>query len=180
MDAIAHCIETYVNKPFNPPAEGIALDGLERAIAHIESAVKEGGNREARKHMMSASMQGAMAFQKGLGCVHSLSHALGGLADKHLHHGTLNAVLLPTVLRFNRSEVPEKLARLDRILGGAADQKISELNARINIPTGLAAMGVARSDFDWVVTHALKDHCHATNPRVASAQDYRTMLEEAF
>jgi alcohol dehydrogenase class IV len=180
MDAIAHCIETFVNKPFNPPAEGIALDGLERAVTHIEIAVKDGANKEARKHMMSASMQGAMAFQKGLGCVHSLSHALGALAGKHLHHGTLNAVLLPTVLRFNRAEVPDKLARLERVLGGAADTQIAALNARIGIPSGLSAMGVERGDFAWAVSNALKDHCHATNPRVASAQDYQRMLEEAF
>jgi 4-hydroxybutyrate dehydrogenase len=180
MDAIAHCIETFVNKPFNPPAEGIALDGLERGLAHIERATKNGTDREARKHMMSASMQGALAFQKGLGCVHSLSHALGALAGKHLHHGTLNAVLLPTVLRFNAAEVPEKLARLERIFGGAPDMKITELNARIGIPAGLSVMGVERSDFDDVIDNALKDHCHGTNPRIASAQDYRRMLEEAF
>src|SRR5690606_18862815 len=95
MDAIAHCIESFLSPAFNPPAEGIALDGLERAMKWIDVAVNDGKNREARKHMMSASMQGAMAFQKGLGAVHSLSHALGSYAGKSLHHGTLNAVLLP-------------------------------------------------------------------------------------
>ena len=88
MDAIAHCMETFMAPAVNPPADGIALDGLERAWAHIERATRDGSDREARFHMMSASMQGAMAFQKGLGCVHSLSHSLGG-ADPRLHHGTL-------------------------------------------------------------------------------------------
>ncbi len=85
MDAIAHCIETFMAPAFNPPADGIALDGLWRAWAHIERATREPHDREARLQMMSASMQGAMAFQKGLGCVHSLSHSLGGL-DPSLHH----------------------------------------------------------------------------------------------
>jgi 4-hydroxybutyrate dehydrogenase len=79
MDAIAHCMETFMAPAFNPPADGIALDGLERAWAHIERATRDGSDREARLNMMSASMQGAMAFQKGLGCVHSLSHSLGGV-----------------------------------------------------------------------------------------------------
>eukprot|EP01035_Chromulina_nebulosa_P038774 gene38774-52368_t len=74
MDAIAHCMETFMAPPFNPPADGIGLDGLERAWGHIERATKDGSDREARLNLMSASMQGAMAFQKGLGCVHSLSH----------------------------------------------------------------------------------------------------------
>jgi 4-hydroxybutyrate dehydrogenase len=91
MDAISHCIETFLAPAFNPPADGIALDGLARGWAHIESATQDAGDREARLNMMSASMEGAMAFQKGLGCVHSLSHSLGGLNPK-LHHGTLNAV----------------------------------------------------------------------------------------
>ncbi len=86
----------------NPPADGIALDGLERAWSSIERATRDGGDREARFNMMSASMQGAMAFQKGLGCVHSLSHSLGG-ANPKLHHGTLNAVFLPAVVKFNAS-----------------------------------------------------------------------------
>ncbi|MFM8623160.1 MAG: iron-containing alcohol dehydrogenase, partial [Betaproteobacteria bacterium] len=88
MDAIAQCMETFMAAPFNPPADGIALDGLQRAWAHIEKATRDGQDREARLNMMSASMQGAMAFQKGLGCVHSLSHSLGGV-NPRLHHGTL-------------------------------------------------------------------------------------------
>ena len=100
MDAIAHCMETFMAPAVNPPADGIALDGLERGWAHIERATRDGRDREARWHMMSASAQGALAFQKGLGCVHSLSHSLGGVNPK-LHHGTLNAVFLPAVIRFN-------------------------------------------------------------------------------
>ncbi|HEY9066683.1 MAG TPA: iron-containing alcohol dehydrogenase, partial [Burkholderiaceae bacterium] len=100
MDAIAHCMETFMASAVNPPADGIALDGLERGFQNIERATVQGSDREARWNMMSASMQGAMAFQKGLGCVHSLSHSLGG-ANPKLHHGTLNAVFLPAVVRFN-------------------------------------------------------------------------------
>jgi alcohol dehydrogenase class IV len=100
---------------FNPPADGIALDGLERAWGHIERATKDGSDREARLNLMSASMQGAMAFQKGLGCVHSLSHSLGG-ADPRLHHGTLNALFLPAVIRFNAgAESVQKDRRLQRM-----------------------------------------------------------------
>jgi 4-hydroxybutyrate dehydrogenase len=115
MDAIAHCMETFMSAAFNPPADGIALDGLERGWAHIERATRNGSDREARFNLMSASMQGAMAFQKGLGCVHSLSHSLGGV-DPRLHHGTLNAMFLPAVVRFN-AQAPsvQKDHRLERM-----------------------------------------------------------------
>jgi 4-hydroxybutyrate dehydrogenase len=187
MDAIAHCIETYLNAPFNPPAEGIALDGLERGLASIEAATRDGSNREARRNMMSAAMQGAMAFQKGLGCVHSLSHALGGLSGHQLHHGTLNAVLLPAVLQFNAPVVGTKVQRLAREFGVAGDasaapiaKAVLDLNERLGLPTGLAAMGVGRSDFKHVIEHALLDHCHASNPRIASAADYQALLDQSF
>ena len=184
MDAIAHCMETFMAAAFNPPADGIALDGLERGWAHIERATRDGTDREARLNMMSASIQGAMAFQKGLGAVHSLSHSLGG-ANPRLHHGTLNAMFLPAVVRFNASAdnvVKERrLERMARAMGLASGSEIPDairdLNARLGLPSGLAAMGVERAMFERIVTGALADHCHKTNPRIASADEYRGLLE---
>ena len=172
---------------FNPPADGIALDGLERGWAHIERATRDGSDREARLNMMSASMQGAMAFQKGLGCVHSLSHSLGGV-DPRLHHGTLNAMFLPTVVRFNaQAESVQKEHRLDRMAramglasGGDIPEAIKDMSARLGLPTGLAAMGVQASQFDAIIAGALADHCHKTNPRIATVDEYREMLAQAL
>ena len=187
MDAIAHCMETFMAPAFNPPADGIALDGLTRGWAHIERATRDGSDREARLNMMSASMQGAMAFQKGLGCVHSLSHSLGGV-DPRLHHGTLNAMFLPAVVTFNASspsiQQEHRLQRMAQAMGLAAatdiPQAIHDMNARLRLPTGLAAMGVQADSFARVITGALADHCHKTNPRLASADDYRAMLADSM
>ena len=183
MDAIAHCMETFMAAAFNPPADGIALDGLERGWSNIERATRDGSDREARRNLMSASMQGAMAFQKGLGCVHSLSHSLGGV-NPQLHHGTLNAMFLPAVVTFN-AQAPSVRDehRLERMahamgLGSASDipAAIRDMNARLGLPAGLAEMGVQRDWFDRIIEGALADHCHRTNPREASAQDYEEML----
>jgi hypothetical protein len=187
MDAIAHCMETFMAPPFNPPADGIALDGLTRGWAHIERATRDGADREARLNMMSASMQGAMAFQKGLGCVHSLSHSLGGV-NPRLHHGTLNAMFLPAVIRFNApAESMQKEKRLDRMahaMGLASGRQIPDairdMNARLGLPTGLAAMGVTESQFDDVIRGAMADHCHKTNPRIATPDEYRQMLVDSL
>jgi alcohol dehydrogenase class IV len=183
MDAIAHCMETFMAAAFNPPADGIALDGLERGWSHIERATRDGSDRDARAALMSASMQGAMAFQKGLGCVHSLSHSLGGV-NPQLHHGTLNAMFLPAVIRFNaEAESVRKENRLQRMahamgLQSAGDipDAVKDMNARLGLPTGLAAMGVQRDWYDRIIAGALADHCHKTNPRIASAEDYEAML----
>lgn len=187
MDAIAHCMETFMAAPFNPPADGIALDGLERAWSHIERATRDGQDREARLNLMSASMQGAMAFQKGLGCVHSLSHSLGGI-DPRLHHGTLNAMFLPAVIAFNsEAESVRKDQRLQRMaqamhLDQAADlgPAIKDMNARLGLPSGLAEMGVTTDMFDRIIDGALADHTHKTNPREASRDDYRQMLQASM
>ena len=187
MDAIAHCMETFMSAAFNPPADGIALDGLQRGWTHIERATKDGSDREARFNLMSASMQGAMAFQKGLGAVHSLSHSLGGV-DPRLHHGTLNAMFLPAVVRFNgEAESVRKDQRLQRMaqamgLQSAGDipEAIRDMNARLGLPTGLAAMGVERGWYDRIVDGALADHCHKTNPRIASRQEYEELLASSM
>ncbi|MFO6419401.1 iron-containing alcohol dehydrogenase [Hylemonella sp. W303a] len=183
MDAIAHCMETFMASAFNPPADGIALDGLARGWAHIERATRDGRDGEARRHLMSASMQGAMAFQKGLGCVHSLSHSLGGL-NPRLHHGTLNAMFLPAVVAFNAGAESvareNRLARMAQAMGLHAGSDIPsairEMNARLGLPTGLAALGVTSSQFSDIVRGALADHCHKTNPKEASAEDYESLL----
>jgi alcohol dehydrogenase class IV len=172
---------------FNPPADGIALDGLERGWGHIERATRDGADRDARLNMMSASIQGAMAFQKGLGAVHSLSHSLGG-ANPRLHHGTLNAMFLPAVVAFNASaESVAREKRLDRMAramglqsGSDIPAAIRDLNARLGLPSGLAAMGVDHALFDRIISGAIADHCHKTNPRIATAEEYREILETSL
>ncbi len=132
-------------------------------------------------------MQGAMAFQKGLGCVHSLSHSLGGV-DPRLHHGTLNAMFLPAVVTFNAAaESVQKDKRLERMaramgLASATDipEAIKDMNARLGLPSGLDAMGVQREWFDKIITGALADHCHKTNPRIATAGEYEAMLADSL
>ena len=187
MDAVAHCIETFLAPSFNPPAEGIALDGLRRAWKNIETAFHEPSDIEARSNMMSASLQGALAFQKGLGCVHSLSHSLGGI-DPRLHHGTLNAVLLPAVVRFNRESDTvvrdEKIDRLAQAMGlpvhVSVEDAIQDMSRALKLPTGLGAMGVTADLTQRIVTGALADHSHKTNPREASADDYARLIEAAM
>jgi 4-hydroxybutyrate dehydrogenase len=191
MDAMAHCLETFMAHAVNPPADGIALDGLARGWAHIERATRDGSDREARWHMMSASMQGAMAFQKGLGCVHSLSHSLGGL-NPTLHHGTLNALFLPAVIRFNaQAETIVREHRLQRMaqamgLAGCDAEgteiiaALRDMNARLGLPSGLAALHLTTEMFERVIDGAMVDHCHKTNPRLASRDDYCAMLTESM
>jgi alcohol dehydrogenase class IV len=191
MDAIAHCMETFMAPAVNPPADGIALDGLSRGWAHIERATRDGRDMAARWNMMSASMQGAMAFQKGLGCVHSLSHSLGG-ANPRLHHGTLNAMFLPAVVRFNAQadsmRAERRLPRMAQAMGlPGCDERgtqvaaaLRTMNLRLGLPSGLRAMGVTADLFERVIDGALADHCHKTNPRLATRSDYRAMLEASM
>ena len=191
MDAIAHCMETFMAPAVNPPADGIGLDGLARGWGHIARATTNGGDREARWNMMSASMQGALAFQKGLGCVHSLSHSLGGV-NPRLHHGTLNALFLPAVVRFNAAapsiQNEQRLQRMAQAMGlGACDaggdaiaDAIRAMNDRLGLPAGLGALGLSADLFERVIDGAMADHCHKTNPRIATRDDYRDILDASM
>jgi 4-hydroxybutyrate dehydrogenase len=137
--------------------------------------------------MMSASIEGAMAFLKGPGAVHSLSHTLGGV-NPRLHHGTLNAMFLPAVVRFNASAPSViKDRRLDRMAramdlpsGSDIPDAIRDRNARLGLPSGLAAMGVEPAWFDRIIEGAMADHCHKTNPRIATPDEYREMLTKSM
>ena len=134
--------------------------------------------------MMMAALEGGLSFQKGSGAVHALSHALGGLPGLRLHHGTLNAILMPAVVRFNEGHVGDKLGRLKRAMGlpetaNLADA-LNSLNRRLGIPRGLGELGVTEAAFPWLVERALDDHSTPTNPRAPAADDYRELLRRVL
>ena len=176
MDALSHCLETYMAPAVNPPADAIALDGLARGWGAIRRAVANGTDRDARWEMMMCALEGAMAFQKGLGAVHALTHPLGAIRELNLHHGTLNAVLMPAVLRFNRDAIGFKWGVLCERLGGEPDAAVAALNADLGLPSGLAALGVTEAMMEKVAGEALKDHCHGTNPRIPTRDEYLELL----
>ena len=184
MDAMAHCVETFISPRVNPPAEAIALDGAERAARWIETATADGKNRDARWNMMMASMEGAMCFQKGLGAVHGMSHPLGAVKELNLHHGTLNAVVMPAVLKFNEGHVGDKYARLRQRLGLPAGfdlpKYFKDLNARLKLPPNLKAMGVKEAMIPSLSEAAMKDHCTLTNPRPLDKAAYEKLFHAAM
>jgi alcohol dehydrogenase class IV len=186
MDAMTHCVEALLSPQVNPPAEAVACDGIERGIrdGHLLRAVRDGSDKDARWHMMMAAAEGAMAFSKGLGAVHAMSHACGADQTLRLHHGTLNAVILPAILDFNRDHVGDKYARLNAAMGLARDadpaEHIRKLNADLGLPANLGDMGVQRGAIPSLAEHAARDVCTLTNPRPATADDYAGLFEKAL
>lgn len=184
MDALTHCIETFLSPRVNPPAEAIALDGAARAWRWLERAVTHPHDEQARWEMMMAGIHGGLAFQKGLGAVHALAHPLGALTDPMLHHGTVNAVLLPVVLRFNAEHVGDKYARLRQAFGLHTDSDLADevaaLNRRIGMPCTLRELGVSVDVADRIVAGAMADHSSPTNPRPLSAADARALFLQAL
>ena len=144
----------------------------------------DGTDGEARWNMMMASLQGGMTFQKGLGAVHAMSHPLGGLAEPVLHHGTLNAVILPAVLRFNAGHTGDKYDKLRSAMGLTASADVAtaieELNRRLELPANLREMGVPDAVLPRMIDGAVADHSTASNPRPADAKDHASLFAEAM
>ena len=186
MDALTHCIEAILSPINDPPAEAVGIDGIEKIIKEesLIRAYKDGQDKEARWGMMMASTEGAMAFQKGLGAVHSMSHALGANQELRLHHGTLNAVLLPAVLRFNQDCVGNKYSRIARAMGQDESidlaNEIEKLNQAIGIPNNLKEMGVTEDLIPSLVAHAKEDPSNLTTPRLPSQEEWEELFLEAL
>ena len=186
MDALTHCIEAILSPINDPPAEAVGIDGIEKIIKEesLIRAYKDGQDKEARWGMMMASTEGAMAFQKGLGAVHSMSHALGANHELRLHHGTLNAVLLPTVLRFNQDCVGNKYSRIARAMGQDESidlaNEIEKFNQTIGIPNNLKEMGVTEDLIPSLVAHAKEDPSNLTTPRLPSQEEWEELFLEAL
>jgi alcohol dehydrogenase class IV len=184
MDALTHCIEAYLARDYHPICDGIALEGLRLGARALPRAVEDGSDLAARGDMLMTSMMGAIAFQKGLGVVHSLAHALSTVAD--LHHGYANGVMIDTALRFNlagsaeRFEAMAQVAGLRPATGESFLRWLGELKARIGIPKNLRAAGVDREQLDRLSTLAFQDTCHLNNPRPCRPEDLRQIYVEAF
>lgn len=184
MDAMTHCIEAVLTPVVHPPAEAIGIDGAERIGKWLELAVRDGSNRDARWHMMMGSFEGALAFAKGLGAVHGLSHALGRIHELKLHHGTLNAVILPHSLAMIGNSAEEKFARLRRALGLAPNadlaQYIADLNARIGLPASLGAMSVKTEHGEGAIDYAVADLATLSNAVPFDGDKYRELFKRAL
>ena len=186
MDALTHCIEAILSPINDPPAEAVGIDGIEKIIKEesLIRACKDGQDKEARWNMMMASTEGAMAFSKGLGAVHSMSHALGPNQDPRLHHGTLNAVILPSVLRFNQDHVGNKYSRIARAMGDSESinlaNEIEKLNEKIGMPIGLSEMGVTEDMIPELIAHAMTDPSNITTPRVPTPEEWEKLFLESM
>ena len=186
MDALTHCIEAILSPINDPPAEAVGIDGIEKIIKEdsLIRSFKDGQDKEARWNMMMASTEGAMAFSKGLGAVHSMSHAAGANQELRLHHGTLNAVILPSVLRFNRNYVGDKYSRILRAMGKNQSSdlanEIEKLNEKIGMPGSLAEMGVTEDMIPELIAHAMTDPSNITTPRVPDLDEWEKLFLEAI
>jgi alcohol dehydrogenase class IV len=187
MDAFSHCVESYLSITFHPICDGIAVEGLRWIFRSLETAVRDGSNLEARSAMMLGALLGGISFHKGLGVVHALSHALG--SEGRVHHGTLNAILLPHALRFNREAAGPRMADLASRLGlgrsGNADGHLITLtelvHARLPLPRRLGQLDGLRHDrIPEYARLARLDHCHRTNPRPCTQADLESLLDQAW
>jgi len=180
MDALAHCLEAYCSPFYHPMSQGIALEGMRLVFENLATVYTDPGNLDARAHMMSAAAMGAVAFQKGLGAIHSLSHPIGAVYGTH--HGTTNAVVMPWVLDMNRPAIEDRIEKAAAYLGiaGGFDgfrAKVMELRAVLNIPANLTALGVTNPDLDMLTEMALEDPSCGGNPVAMTRENTRALFE---
>ncbi len=183
MDALTHNMEAFLAKNYHPICDGIALEGMRLIAGAIEKAVNH-PTIESRSDMLLASMMGAIAFQKGLGVVHSLAHPMSALLDTH--HGLANAVNLPHGMQFNIAGSEDKFARMAIALG-ISDQSgegvvnyLHDLNTRVNIPARLSAVGVQQQHIEILADLAFADFAHPNNPKPVSRNDFKLLYESAL
>jgi alcohol dehydrogenase class IV len=183
MDAFAHCLEAFSSPFYHPMSQGIALEGLRLVNENLPKAFRDGSDIEARAHMMSAAMMGAVAFQKGLGAIHALSHPVGAVYGTH--HGTTNAVVMPACLAFNRSAIEDRLAQAAAYLGISGGyegfvSRVMELRQMLSIPSGLAALGVEESRLDELTAMAIEDPSVGGNPVAMTLENTRELFDAAM
>jgi alcohol dehydrogenase class IV len=180
MDALAHCLEAYCSPHYHPMSQGIALEGMRLVFENLRKVCENPNDLEARGHMMSAAAMGAVAFQKGLGAIHSLSHPIGAVYNTH--HGTTNAVVMPMVLDFNRAVIEDRMNRAAAYLGIGGGFEgfraaVMALRADLGIPANLSAMGVQADRLDELTGMALADPSCGGNPVEMTRENTRALFE---
>ena len=181
FDAFAHCLEAYCTPFYHPLAEGIALEGMRLVKENLAKAVKKGKDLDARGNMLMASSMGATAFQKGLGAIHALSHPFGGLYDAH--HGLLNGIIMPYVLKANRKKIEPKIERIAAYLGikGGFNgflKFVLALRKETGIPHALKDIGIDTKRLDEVAAMAVKDPTAGANPVQFSERQYKALARK--
>lgn len=183
MDALTHNMEAYLSKNWHPMCSGIALEGIQLIGKSLEKATLS-PDLDSRSDMLMASIMGAVAFQKGLGVVHSLAHPLSSLLDTH--HGLANAINLPEGLAFNYEGFEEKFDKMALMLGlnkgegSRLPEHIASLNARLGLPENLRSIGVKPSHIGTLAELAFADFCHPNNPKPVNQKDFETMYANAL
>jgi 4-hydroxybutyrate dehydrogenase len=190
MDALSHNVEACVSNVYQPVCTALALEGTRLIAKSLKKAVESGSDLEARLDLAVASMMGALAFQKGLGAVHSLAHQLS--TDAGVHHGVANSLLLPHVMRFNLTHAPRELAEIGRALGenvaalsvpeagDRARAAVIRLSKEIGIPQRLRDVGVKEDQIPAMAQKSMGDWCHPFNPRPCRQADMESLYREAY
>jgi 4-hydroxybutyrate dehydrogenase len=182
MDALVHCLEAYLSTAYNPPADGIALDGLRRAALNLEHAVANGADLSARRELLAAALDGGLAAQKGFGGIEAAARGLE--AEAGAPHGVLHAALLPEVLAFNGPAISDRFPPIRSVLGLRADADVAEAVARmaerVGLPSRLSEAGIASRVLPDAAQGAAADPANRTNPRHATPRDYQTIMEAAL